>query len=260
MMRIHLRRIWADRRLLICLVVAFGIAILLAKPQILTIEQLRSMDLGDLQARFRLAELQSKEDIIRWYAAHVYLPEVIAGNSTAILIAAVLGSYIIGSCLTGPIIAEQYAGTPRTRMAVRLYAALCVGGLLFSLLLLGTVLFVYARECLQMLGSDVWRTLLPMLGWRVFFDVAAFGLVALFAFLTRELYISFCVGAILSTLTTMLKILRDELWWLPNYALRNMFLYQLSTSEQLSYVIPSLAMLMVTPVVGILILSRIELK
>ena len=260
MMRIHLRRIWADRRLLICLVIAFFIAVILAKPQAFSEEQLRSMDLSDLQARFGLGELQSKEDIIGWYAAQVYLPEVIAGNSTAILIAAVLGSYIIGACLTGPIISEQYTGTSRTLMAFRLYATVCVGGLLFSLLLMGTVLLVYARECLLLLGSAAWQKLLPMLAWRVFFDVAAFGLAALFAFLTREMYISFCVGAILSTLTTMLKMLRDELWWLPNYALRNMFLYQLSTSEQLSYVIPSLAMLMVTPVVGILILSRIELK
>lgn len=259
MMVVHFRRIWADHRLLICLIAALSLATILSKPQVFPLEQIRSMELADLQVRFNISAFQNKSDYVNWYAMFIFLPELI-GNSAAIVPAAVFGSYIVGGCLSKPVIMEQYAGTSRTLIAFRLYLTVIISGILFSLFLLIITLLVYGRECLQILGATAWPRFLPILGWRLFFDVSVFCLIALFAFISREMYISFCIGAMLAALTSILRLLQEELWWFPTYALKKVIAYELSNPQLLAHFIPSIAILIVTPMVGTAILRRSNLR
>jgi len=259
MIRIHVRRLYADRRLLICVLIAIAIGLLMAKPQVFTLAQLRAMELSDLQMRFHLPNADSVEAVVRWYAGAIHLPELAAGCSTAIIPAAVLGAYVVGSCLKRPVITELFAGTPRPRVAMGLILAVVLPGIAISLLVFAGSLLLYGRDCFAVLGAaDTWRVLAPIIGWRMFFDLAAYCPVLILAFATREMYFSFCGGAMLAVLTTVLRLLQEELWWFPNYALRRLVLYHVSVPQMLWLLLPSLLLLVAVPIVALGVCSRME--
>ena len=104
---------------MLCLVVSFVLAVLVARPQSLPLDQLRELEPSELQSRFGLPEAAVRDEILCRYAARVLLPTLVTKNSTAILLAAVLGSYLVGRCLARPVQMEQYAGSSRTVIALR---------------------------------------------------------------------------------------------------------------------------------------------
>ena len=161
----------------------------------------------------------------------------------------------MGSCLHRPVITELFAGTPRQRVALGLVLAVLLPGIAISLLIFTVSLLLYGRDCFAVLGPDAWRVLAPIIGWRVFFDLAASCPVLILAFATREMYFSFCGGAMMAVLTTVLRLLQEELWWFPNYALRRLVLYG---EPQLQLILPSVVLLLAAPAVALVVCCRME--
>lgn len=257
MIRAQLSRLWRDRWLLLSLIGAFALALLLAKPQGMTLAQLEQQGLAAFHERFGLPELTTMDAALDWYARYVRLPQVL-GEPTAILIAAVLASYLIGGDLRGPVITQLYAGCPRWRIALSHCAAVFGVAAVLSLLLATATAVVFGHDCIAQLGADAWPMLWRALCGRLLFDLAAFCPAMLLAFLTREMYLSLCGASILAVMTTMLDLFRAELWWFPPYAAQMVLQYQPTDLWRL--VVPSLGMLVVTPLAGIILMQHITPK
>lgn len=257
-MRAHLRRLILDWRLLMMVLAALALAAALSKPQVYTLSALETMDpetLEAYQARLGLQGL-SVADFARRYAEQILLPQLLGGSATAILVAAVVGGGLVGDCLKRPVKGEIYAGRSRTRIILDLWAAGMAVGAAASLLLSGLVLLIYGRDCLALLGSAAWPQVRRAVLWRLGFDLAAFCPAMLFAFLTQEANLSVLAGAMLAVLTGFLGLLKARLWWFPSYAVQTVILR--ADVLRPKYLLPSILLLIATPLAGMLRLRQRE--
>ncbi len=236
--------------MLICVAVAFAMALLLAKPQGMTLATVQAMDLEELITRFGFPEDFTREQAVQTWTEAWWVPSRLCAVPTGLVMAAVAAAYLVGYCLNRPVIASLYVGQSRTRAALELHGAVLTMTVAWSLLLSAAALVCYGgfeAPALQ---------LVRYFGWRLFFDLASASLVAGLGYASREPYVPLCVGMVLAVMTTLLQLLREELWWLPPYAASSV----LRTGADWRLVLPSAVMLIAAPLLGVGVLRRMECK
>ena len=262
MIRVHLARLWRDRRLVLCICLGLLLALFLVNPGLrtLTLKETRTMSMAELSQTFPYlfgGSNVTREAFERQYA-NALLNSLLGRTPSMVIIAAVVASYFVGSCLARPINAEVCAGRARWRSALALCAATAIVAAVLSVLLTLLVAVFYAHDCLAVLGWESIGNLFYMARWRLFFDLAVFCPVVLMCFITREPYFALCGGAMLAALTTLFQMLQEQLWWFPTYAAQTVMLYQ--PDDMLRYVLPSLLLIVVTPIFAVWRLERCELR
>lgn len=267
MVRAHLARLFRDRRLLACVLLALLLAVYAGQPTVYerTLERLQEVPLQDLIDMYDLTHIIGKDKITREDANRFFAPfglsTVLCRTRSGPMLAAFVGSYLVGGWLKHKANCDIYTGHSRRRAALGICAITGIVAALLSLLTTLLVCVIYGWECLRFaVPADIASRLIPALVWRMFFDVAAFAPVVFIAFISRERQVPLLVGTVLALVTSGLYMFPEALWWFPIYAAETMIAYTQDLPGVLRLTMPSLAMIVITVLFAVARMERAELR